>query len=596
MGQVVGRMARGQIELTLEEEYIFKEARRTGDVDLFTDYFCRLPGSGTMYTPEDRVEQYTILYSVWSSLGKPDESFPAAIDDEPTEFRVRWDNYYGDYPMFLYPHGFRMMPWLREFLVPSIPLGIALTGTGTGKTAGLAIWALACCALYPGFRMLNVAPSKTQAHLMLGEVEKWCGNTKFRRFIRETRGINPLWAHTPHATLAVEVEEGFPSTFICQTVKGTATGVLGGERDAICCDEAQLLMDIDEAIPILATRMRGTRSTGDLRWGMLRFISNPGRNPELTALIEQYRHLQDTTGEAIVLEEIHSSANVYVTKRQLAKQGLSLASRRDRDRWHGGVAAAVYDDQEISEDLLEMCRDADMTQWAKQAGDHDDILGLRRYEMPYKSGHTYVVAGDAGKGTAIRMSTMNIPCVMVFDIDSNDSFLRRPIELVALYWIDGGGSYEPFIETMQRAMLRYQAAGYYDATNIQTAFEDIRDAAFDGWPTTPVFFSGGKAPKRWALAIVTKLMSDALFRWPYIKALWHQARIYDVTSRRVPDDLIATLLVFGLALRVENALWDKLAKKYHWDIDRRDSYEAITRTSEGPPIDDRFARMVSPGW
>ncbi|MCP4540536.1 MAG: hypothetical protein GY832_25650 [Chloroflexi bacterium] len=125
-------------ELTPREQEIFAQTLKTGDWDIFTQHYFQLPKSGTWYTPEDRVEQYQRLHEAWVSLGKPDTQMFVEVDGVETAIHVSWDYvYYGDDPLFLLPHGFRMLPWLREFLAPSIPLGIAITGTGTGKAQNL---------------------------------------------------------------------------------------------------------------------------------------------------------------------------------------------------------------------------------------------------------------------------------------------------------------------------------------------------------------------------------------------------------------------------------------------------------------------------
>lgn len=584
------------MELTREEEYIFNQSLKTRNLDLFTEYFFRLPWSGTWFTIEDRPAKYAVLHAAWVRQGRPDDTMGVELDGKQVELKVNYDQgYYGSEPMFLLPHGFRMLPWVKEFLNPSIPLGIAITGTGTGKTCGLAIYYLSCCALFPGFKFLNLAPSRVQAELMLGEIEKWCLNTRFRKFIRESKGTNPLWVSRPHATLEVEVYPGYASSFVCQTINRDATAVIGQERDAISCDEAQLLHNIDEALPILATRLRGMRSTGELRWGVLRWISNPGKNPELTALMEHYKKIEADSGQAIVMEEVHSSVNLYVTTAQLRRQRLSLRSQREEDRWHGGDATAVYENVEIPEDLLEECFDPDLDRLAREVGEVDDLMGIRSYELSPALGHTYVVVGDVGKSSAVSMSSQNLPCVMVFDITN---FLEQPMRLVAFHWFDGQGSYEGFISVMQRMMYKYRASGYYDATSVQTALEDIRGGAFDGWPTTPVYFSGSVVPKRWALTIIIKLMSERMFRWPRIKALWHQSRMYELNARKNPDDVVATLMVFGLALRTEDTLWTLLERRYHWEI----SNEEITSKLPEPLPDsidinrDRYARRGGSRW
>lgn len=548
-------------ELSERETQLFNYVQRTGDWDSFTERYFRLPLSGTWFTPEDRVPQYEAMYEMWRNLGQPEERFEAHIEGKPIELRLSWDPYYGGYPMFLLPHGFRTMPWMREFLDLHITKAIAVTGTGSGKTCGVAIRALTYCALFPGFRFLNVAPGQVQADLALGEVTKWASNTEFRKFIKEGRGTNPLWVEKPYPTITVEVVEGYPSTFICQTVKKDATAVLGGERDWINADEAQLLEGIEESQDILATRMRGTRGTGVPRSTKLTWITNPGHNPELMSLMEQYQSLSDKGDESmLVLENVDTKDNIYLTKRQMKEQS-KVMNARAIDRWHGGQMSAVLQNAEIGEDLLENCFDPELDEWAQRHGKYIDGWGLMEYARPYRPGHIYVAVGDTGKSSITSMNAMNIPCVMVFDVTD---FLVKPMELAAFWWFDGGGTYKTFVRKLLNAMMRYQAAGYYDATNVQTAFEDL-DERFSMMPTTPIFFSGTSGPKRWAVAIAVQLMSEAQFRWPRIKAFWHQARIFEYASRKKADDIIATLLVFALALRTEGTLWSRFVDVYNLD-------------------------------
>jgi len=550
--------------LTKEEEQLFQHVKRTGAWDLFSERYFRLPMSGTWFTPEDRIPQYEMLHSVWRELGKPDVSFKAVIDGKETEMTVSWDAYYGGYPIFLLPHGFRTMPWMQEFLSPHITKGIAITGTGSGKTAGVAIRALTYCALYPGYKFLNIAPTQTQADLALGEVEKWVSNSEFSKFVVQGRGVHNLWIERDYPTVTVEIVKGYPSNFVCQTVGQDATRVLGGERDWINADEAQLLKGIELSQEILATRLRGTRSTGIPRSTKLTWITNPGHNPELVGLLEQYKSLRDDGDDGIlVLEEIDTSDNIYLTSRQKREQQKVLHDRARR-RWHGGQMSAILENSELGEAPLEMCHDLKFTEWAEDNAVKVDGVGIMEYQRPYNPDRTYLVAGDVGKSSIGTLNSQNIPCVMVFDVTD---FLEKPIELTAFYWFDGKDDYKTFINRFVSCMVRYQARGYYDAGNVQSAFEDL-DPRFKIMPTTPIHFSGSGAKKRWALAIAIQLMNDGQFRWPKIKAFWHQARIFEYSKRNQADDIIATLLVFCLALRVENTLWNRFVQKYQWDPEK----------------------------
>lgn len=538
-----------------------------------------------------------MLHDLWQKAGKPDSEVGLLIGDtqQPTTFKVVYDPYYGDNPMFLLPHGFLPLPWLDEFCSPRTSLALAITGTGSGKTAGVAIAMLAYCALYPGFSALNVAPTGYQASLMLGEISKWCSpGSPFRDmgFIKPSRGANDLWIERPYPLVTVEVWPGWPSTLVCQTVGRNADNILGSERDWINIDEAQLLMAIETAEPKLTTRLRGTRATGVLRWGKLSWITNPGPNPELVILQEKYQSLIDNGAEdVLVIEGLDSSVNIYVTTRQLRQQQRTM-SQRQQARWHGGQMAAAFANAEIDERLLEFCHTPRMDAAVKEIGHTDDEVGLYHYEMKWEPEHVYVVAGDTGKKDRLSLNVNNVPVVMVFDITG---FLERThtIKLVAFYWLDGAGSYKPFMRCVKHAVLRYHAHAYYDATTVQTAFEDLgREDGFEGWPTQPVFFSGQASVKRWAITIMTQLMQDRYFEWPYIRGLWHQARIFDLSKRNLADDIIACILVLCQAFRTESIFWDRLVELYRWEVDDEDNPASPAEENAYQGKDDRYARLA----
>lgn len=583
------------MDFTAEEERLFKEVIRTKNWDLFTEYYFRLPYSGTWFTPEDNPVRFSSMYKFWRGFGEPDDKFIASIDGEDTELQVVWDPYYGGYPIFLLKHGFRTLDWMKEFLDPGITKAVATTGTGSGKTAGVGIFALMCCALFPGFRFLNVAPTQTQAGLILGEIEKWAGNSEFAKFIQRSRGANELWKEKDYPTITVvsPVNPNFPSTFICQTSGQDARNIIGGERDWINVDEAQLMFYISTAENILVTRMRGTRSTGIPRWTKLTWITNPGPNAELVALIESYQELVDAGDDSVlVLRDIDSSVNIYITKRQLHEQAKTM-SQRERDRWMGGQMSAVYDDAMFPEEDLERCRSDALDEEMEKVGKFHDELGLMEYELPYEPGHDYVVVGDVGKSPLVTFSSMNAPALMVFDLSS---FLERPVRLVAFFWLDGQNTYSTFIDKMRYLLLKYRCRAYYDAGNVQSAFEDL--GGFQDIPfTQPIVFSGSASVKKHAITVASILMQNGLFEWPYIKGLWYQARVYNPSSRKIPDDIMTCLLVFARILSLEGTLWSRFTEFFQWD--RETPGEGIKEAWESEEIEqrpvafDRHARILA---
>ncbi len=582
--------------LNHEEEILFRNVIRTQDFDAFTDRYFTLPMSGTWFTPEDRGNQWKTLLSLWYETGEPEEHVIAEAPGGKAEFQVFHDPYYGNEPIFLQRHGFRTMPWMREFLSPGITRSSAVTGRGSGKTGGAAIRGLAYCALFPGFRFLNVAVTQYQADLMLGEIEKWVLNSEFKKFIKRSRGTNPLWTMKPYPIITVEVYPGQPSTFICQTIGIEGKSIIGGERDWINVDESQLLESIGEVHPILVTSLRGTRISGVPRWTKLSWISNPGFNPEWLTLIEGYKERQDKGDKnVLVLEELATDLNIYITKRQIIEQEKSL-TEREQDRWMSGIATQLYSDSPFSEESIESCRNDALTEQVDKVGKFHDSFGLLEYELPYEDTHTYVVAGDVGKSHLTSMNAQNVPVIMVFDITD---FMERPSRVVAFYWMDGQNTYETFEDKFIYACMKYRARSYYDATNIQSAFEDV--GGFKDLPATqPVFFSGEASKKKYAVAVASLMMQNGMFEWPYIKGLWHQCRVYNPSSRKVPDDIVATILVFIFALQGEATLWTKFIERFRFDTDAKktldikggaDEMEDDWPDVEAPVKYDRYSRI-----
>ena len=554
--------------LSKVEQNLFAETIATQNWDLFTEQYFSLPKSGTWYTPEDRPHQYAALHKLWESQNKPPRLLSAQIEGVATEVDISWDRaYYGDMPLFLIRHGYRMLPWAKTFFDVSKPLGIAITGVATGKTSAAAMFAMMLCALHPGFDFLNVAPSRVQANLMLKEVRKWCTGSPFEKFIKVGRN-NKFWTlKDGHPQITIEVYEGYPSTFTCQTVGNDATAILGGEYDFINFDESQLLQNIQGVIPILASRFRGTRNTGELRWSLLRWITNPGFNPELEELLDQYSKLEKI-GKAVVLTDVPSEVNIYITRRQMEQQRLSIVNDMDRERWHGGSMAAINLDGELPPKLWDNCKNDALTKVAEKVGKIDSSLGLTGYQIPWDitkdPDKTFIVVGDVGKSSRVKLSSHNVPCVAVFEIPEN--FMEAPCRLQAFHWFDGEGTYSTFIGYMRSMMYKYRARGYYDATNVQTALEDLGGSgAFANLPTTPIYFSG-PMHKKWSVAVLALMLQHQLLEIPYIKALWYQAKIFDSSKKHLVDDIIATFLVLMLAFRIESTLYDKLATKFQWDI------------------------------
>ena len=84
------------LELLPEEEWVIRETLRTGNLNLFTAYFMRLPNSGSMWMPGDRIGhyrelwEYEQLFDAWTRGGQPDE-FDIQGEGHIFSLRVVWD-------------------------------------------------------------------------------------------------------------------------------------------------------------------------------------------------------------------------------------------------------------------------------------------------------------------------------------------------------------------------------------------------------------------------------------------------------------------------------------------------------------------------
>lgn len=298
-------------------------------------------------------------------------------------------------------------------------------------------------------------------------------------------------------------------------------------------------------------------------------LTNPGDNPELDEIRRRITAIQanpEATINALFIEGVDSSANVYNTKKQRDFHK-SLMDVHDEERWLGGKQTGVVTNRMIPEVLLTRCYDEELNIKLREDDTNPynavkrDGIGLIHYQIPYENGHYYIVSGDPGQANPIKRSLNNIPVVTVFDITN---FLVSPSRLAYFHMIDGNGSYTPWLEAFRTCMTHYRAQGYYDATNINTAFED--SGIFAGYVTTPVTFA--VLNKRWARSTFVYLAQDGMFAWPHIERLWHEAAVYRETGEghlSLPDDVLASMFVYCLALRIDGGLWDRLAERYHWE-------------------------------
>lgn len=544
---------------------------------------------------------YELLYDGWCEAGRPDESLLVKTPDYQYNLRVLWD---GETPNFLLPHGYLFLDWARPMIDRQTDIALVIAATGTSKTSSVAIAMLTYCALIPGYSFMNGAPTDEQSSLMIDEMEKWVSGTAFQKFVIPTnRG--ELFIKKPSALVEIcsPVNPLYPSRFVCKTTGRNANNALGKNLDCACLDEIQLMENIDDITDKFATRFRAQRPTGEPRDGKMLLLTNPGDNPNLGIVASKIERLIERNaaidrGEiiedkdkprvtAIFIKDLDSSVNLYITRRQRAKQE-ALVDAQSKRRWLQGMIDTSSTNRMIPPDTIQRCIDRQIDEDIRMRDMYNplkiDGLGVIYYEMPREEGRTYIVLGDPGHTAPTRVSYNNVGVVIVLDVTD---FLAKPSRVVYLELV-GDGTNKPWFNSFKYAMLKYRAKGYYDATNVGiTGYEDagafadapivIREANGDlsevsgirtTYRTTPVTF-GGHNQKKWARTIFLTLAEDRQFGWPMLERLTHEAAVYKesgVDVKKIADDVLAALFVFSLALQGENALWDKFVERYEWNI------------------------------
>jgi hypothetical protein len=622
-----------ELNLTADEQWVVEQTLKTGNLDLFSERFMRLPNSGTRWMPGDslghyrHIFNYELLYDGWLKSGRPEDTLKVTTPDHQYGLRVIWS---GDEPHFLLPHGYLFLDWAKPVVSRKNNIALVIAGTGTAKTSSMAVAALIYCVLFPGYNFMNAAPTEDQSQLMIDEMEKWVTDTPFTKFIKRTN-TGALFIKKPSAVVEIlsPFNTHYPSKFVCKTTGKNANNALGKNLDCACLDEIQLMENIDDILDKTGTRSRAGRATGEPRDSKVVLLTNPGDNPNLSIVAGKVQRIIDYNAacdrgdivrdrdkpriDAIYIKDLDSSVNPYITLKQLAYQG-SMMDAQSKRRWLMGMIDTSSTNREIPPDVINRCIDQQVTDEIRINDMHEAIkmegLGIVHYEIKPVEGRQYIVLGDPGKTAPTRMSYNNIGTVMVLDITN---FLEEPTKVV-YYDMVGDGTYKPWMRSFKYAMLKYRAKGYYDATNLGvTGFEDagvfekspvvIKDSdgeLYEGairinYSTSPITFAAMN--KRWARTLFVMMAEDKQFGWPHLERLSYEASVYAESGPNIKsnaDDTLAALFVFSLALQSEGVLWSKFTAKYHWDREEDEAEEkSMLELALSAPVNRNAARGLS---
>ena len=424
-------------------------------------------------------------------------------------------------------------------------------GFGSGKTVAFGISYLIRCATIPYYKFLNVAPVAWQSRQMFEPIVQILENTRLKEWFIDIGGKI--------------IERPFPQIHICNDYVGTSqmqfmsadkqgVKILAWEGDAAHIDEAGLLLDLEDTVRNLGTRLRGTLRHQDLfdktktvtraREGRLSITSNAWEAPYMWWRVEQGERLpKDYYGKII-----STYSNKNLTKKQIEGFKRKITTDEDRARWLEGKRPAGIGDQ-FSTDMIDNCEDEGLNaimEAQREEGvpgfriETAEKCGVNIWEMPPEEGRVYAVLGDPGQGNP---PYRNSPCIGVFDITD---FPKGRAVMRAFWWGFGNGSYQPFVSTMYRYMAWYESTdGGFDATGTQKMMDELVFER-DGQLIQGMNMTGMKHVYNTALKL---FMDKSLLGFPYIPSLRSQLGNYTLPDTKIPQDIVAMLQLVAGHLR-----------------------------------------------
>ena len=459
-------------------------------------------------------------------------------------FSPEWDDRVNPDEYDLDPERSDYVPWLplswQAQIAHDDRLDVtAIAAVGTGKTLGVAAALFYWAAMIPGFKGMNVAPLGWQAKQMYDAV-------RMELLDWENRDTCPRHAHS----LVVKfVERPYPKiTFYNgSTLEFMSADEQGGKiyswsGDVIVVDEADKMAlahtDLEEVIGNLGTRMRG-QIGGRARMGKLVVLANAGYDPTLWQRFDAAEQLPN--------EYLSIGLTIYdnplITKKQITAIERRIPDP-DKKRQLLMNERPMPKGKEFSPDLLKlaMCHEL------------DDVLESRRGEpgvrletfpragttlwvMPPTEFDRYVLVGDPGQNTP---PNRNSGVVMVIKVTG---FPTVPCELAAFHWVDGRGSYWPFLNRMDEWYKAYKPIySAFDASGVQKGFDELvfvqRGMLIEGIKVNT---------NKMRMVVALKLiMGKGLLLMPRgIQGIWLQLAGWYMPDTKLRQDIASCLFIAG---------------------------------------------------
>jgi len=589
--------AQRQIYRMSQADYEIMERGKT-DPNYITDYYMRAPTSGTrwMRTPqpfdEDKARGWAFLYQKWNEADRPERLF---VHDD-IEYTMQWDM--EGYPLFWHKHGWLWQPWQKDWFLCPQPEVTVVGGFGSGKTAAIATILAVLAMTTPNFRGFAVAPQMIQAM----EVYKYImmnfsGTPWFDRFVWN-------FPKKPYPQFVLKSDYIGESTIEILSIEHDPEKVRTLEGDIIFLDQAEKIMELDDLIRDLGSRLRG-QIQGRAKLGKLNLVANAGDNPQLWMRYDMAEWEPDTYKSF----NPASWDNIYLTKSDITNLKRRVGGEGvDVDQWMA-AKRPMGRGEHFPPDMVKDCTDDGLDHIMDQAQATvkeareviertrgktpiklEDLpeyyfikktsqkIGVYQWEMPpdHKAGRQYIVIADPGQGNP---PDRNSAAIFAWDITE---FPEKPAYLRGFNWVFGNGSYWPFLTEYERYVKLYRAQGRnaFDATGVQKGFDELVFAMMSLHAEGLNMAQNGKYL---ALNAAKMFMGKRLMVFPYISHLSNQLTNYVLPDTKIRQDLVMGICMSALYMR-----------RYYWEDAQDDdgTYPvATTRTDRRDrPLKDRHFR------
>lgn len=406
------------------------------------------------------------------------------------------------------------IPWQEDFCMMSQKMAVIIAGVSTGKSVTTILSACFFSTHLRGFKFYNIAQEQKQANLMYHILLDFSEDTLFEKLI-----VASATRPYPYFEIAFRMNGSvWRSKFEMLTLGDhtDAKHINGIRGDWINIEEAGLVEYLHNTVNDMRGRLTGSTSHGRPFLGRLSLISNPIDNPEMWTYFEMAvanpewfalnintdnnknnsQEQIDLILETIPIDEQES----YLTGQRPSNTG-GYFSTSSIEAGKSEMMSLMLQNEEYKKDPWFTCQSS-------------PALGVYHYKFPRQDMRTYYILGDPGIGAA---PFRNAPVLGCFD--TTDA--PRHVSLMALWWGNGGGSIQPFVNMLVQWIDYYKPiwAGV-DNTATQKNMAELMNVAHiegKGKSITNISgldFSGGRKP---AFLNALKLRLEArMFSWPHV--------------------------------------------------------------------------------